>query len=130
MREIKFRAWNLTDKCWDIPKTDYSIKIGAKDLFNRDKEIIRFNRGDIALMQFTGLLDKNGKEIYEGDKIKGVRDGNIDYPKVIATVYFDNGAFRENWFSRDLGNYTNQSYGYGNTLEVIGNIYENGELLK
>ena len=121
MREIKFRAWNLTDKCWDIPKTEYSIKKGAGDLFSRNKEVVRFNRGDIAIMQFTGMFDKNNKEIFEDDILKG-NQGNfiVKFEMGRFTVTFPSGSTVQNLCTFLSSN---------NEKEVIGNIYENPDLL-
>jgi uncharacterized phage protein (TIGR01671 family) len=119
MREIKFRAWNLTDKCWDVPKTEYSIRKGAGDLFHREKENIRFNRGDIVLMQFTGEKDKNGSEIFEGDIIKG-NQGNfrVLFEGGRFVVAFPKGATVQNLHTFLLSN---------NEKEIIGNVYDNLE---
>ena len=71
--------------------------------------------------QFTGLKDKNGKEIYEGDVVKddAVSDG----------VY--SVAFRKGAWCIETDHWTHSNYMYGRTgLHVIGNIYENPELIK
>ncbi len=67
-----------------------------------------------VLMQFTGLKDKNGKEIYEGDIVKD-QDGIID------SVEFSDAMFSYNIFALVAKSYL---------PEVIGNIYENPDLLK
>lgn len=76
---------------------------------------------NIELMQFTGLQDKHGVEIYEGDVVKvwyrGWNDGGMGDKEVNRVVEFGGGTF-ENAFTRDKGG-----------IEIIGNIYENHELL-
>ena len=71
--------------------------------------------------QYTGLTDKNGKKIFEGD-IVGVGECDKIYEKVV--VYFDKGAFRVSQFAIDLLETRNID------CEVIGNIYDNPELLE
>lgn len=72
------------------------------------------------LMQFTGLKDKNGKEIYEGDIFQDEEDGSCEF------VEWDNefgGWSTQAWYS--VGEFAQAA----ERLEVIGNIYENPELL-
>ena len=120
MRKIKFRAWHLHEnKMYDV----YNLDL----LFGRcwSKERRECLLGcDIELMQYTGLKDKNGKEIYEGDIV------NYSHPRtneIIRTVTFKHGAFGIE------GIYEKTHIIFGNILdnhiEVIGNIYENPELL-
>jgi len=74
------------------------------------------------IMQYTGLKDKNGNPIYEGDILKGING-------VIGQVIFNDGAFLFSVDMMPLVDFTN----YSNTekwAEIIGNIYENPELLK
>ena len=75
---------------------------------------------EYELMQFTGLHDKNGKEIYEGDVVEfeNYRDGQ-QYYKARETIRFDLGMFHI--YGEPLRNFQN--------IEVIGNIYSNPELL-
>ena len=75
-------------------------------------------RNYTELMQFTGLTDKNGKEIYEGDIVKF--DGHSSEDKFIASILFKNGRFIDSYYGYNIGKYR----------EVIGNIYENSELLE
>lgn len=111
MREIKFRAW-IKDKKKMVYGKDATSSAHFTDSF-------KYRKNEVELMQYTGLKDKNGKEIYEGDVIKAEsRLWQADFKDgCFVGVDFKNVAWDE------LVN-----IGYGET-EVIGNIYENPELL-
>ncbi len=113
MREIKFRAWNVvTKKMIDLKKiTPLALNMDTDGLF------IPFSDG-LPLMQFTGLRDKNGKEIYEGDILH--QDNYSDW-----VVEWRNTGFH-------IYNVCNPGTYFPlvqSDREVIGNIYENQELL-
>lgn len=116
MREIKFRAWhNKAGKMLESGTT--------RQIFSWKDE-----GQDIAIMQFTSLYDKNGKEIYEGDVVKcGYGVGKVIFNVGCFMVEWidDTGADMEFLFSRK-GRRGRDSY---DEFEVIGNIYENPELL-
>lgn len=117
MREIKFRAWNKTqlwmDNVWSI---DWEHDLLCFSKHNQDF------MEHYALMQFTGLKDKNGVEIYEED-IFNYRCGGTkqDSPYVVKDAF-------ELW--KDIGEGEGDSYYRMSDFEVIGNIYEHPHLLE
>ena len=131
-REIKFRAW---DKEWKImwyPDSgdEWAVTIDGKIYRNYPDEccshhlIEYWNKA--IVMQYTGLKDKNGAEIYEGDIVKGFFEGKGIKDKVI---WWDKGA---SWYVGHDNEKTRNLTALSalDDLEVIGNIYENPELLK
>lgn len=114
MREIKFRAWVKND--YDGHGLVDYMEDDA-DSFNNPFEDHR--NGDIILMQYTGLKDMNGIEIYEGDIFRAPHDfGPGGMQERVGQVHFD-PLHGYQWNYWDIEN-----------LEVIGNIYENPELLE
>ena len=123
MREIKFRAWDkLNKEMFDVEIINFQERRVYKDTVSYRK----FE--DIELMQYTGLKDKNGKEIESGDILK------TDFDDVYS-IKFNNiygfCAIKEDirlWFTEE-----GLEYELRETLsktEVIGNIYENKDLLE
>ena len=118
MRELKFRVWN-EDKNKFMPSGFIGISDGKFiDLKNGS---VHFDSDDKIVEQFTGLRDKNGKEIFEGDI---TRDSDED----IAKVVWDNDHAAE--FNFILSNGFDNIGFDGDDVEIIGNIHENGDLLK
>ncbi len=129
MREIKFRAWDNLSKSWQPWRTPYQVENGAKELFTLDETTgnVYFSRGDVVLMQYTGLKDKNGVEIYEGDIIAPVEPSAKKHNR---EVRFVDGAFSYSLDGHLKPNYYSQiTQGKANLFKVIGNIHENPELL-
>ncbi len=148
-REIKFRAWS-NNQDFMFPWKD--IYLGGSETTLKDVYDGLKSSG-FVLMQYTGLKDKNGKEIYEGDivaeKEKDFHENPIETRYEVKIGLFDNdeeyedrqygcGVFLvERVFLRrgEIESCTNEVYNYDglyglDRLEVIGNIYENEELLK
>lgn len=110
MRELKFRAWDKKDNCMHVC-------LDMRDLPFWDWASL----SHVPVMQYTGLKDKNGIEIYEGDIL------GLDSREPFGYVTFDKAGFRLET-SRDKSNFLH-NYNRFN-LQIIGNIYENPELLK
>jgi len=117
MRKIKFRAWDKSNQKivneGDVTSW-HSEQLTSGDLLNW------FENED--LMQFTGLLDKNGKEIYESDLVKIDHHWSEGWEKRPHEVTYDNGSF----YPWGTGDWEESSDKY----EIVGNVYENKELLK
>ena len=124
MREIKFRAWHKEEK---IIGEVLGIDILHKEIFFSNEDIDCYEHSDfkdIELMQYTGLYDKKGKEIYEGDIVKLRANHGIGVIK-----YSDEwGAFVVEYIKPRPLVVLGMNY-YKEDIEILGNIYENSELL-
>lgn len=135
MREIKFRAWLKDDKRMvEVRSIDFHeegniITVNYNDIFG-----FEFNENEIELMQYTGLKDKNGKEIYEGDIVdihQTVNGQSVFVIEVTNTgLVIPRYAFDKNYKYeyniRELLEFDE----YDKEIEVIGNTYQNRELLE
>jgi len=124
MREIKFRAW---DK--EIKKMFFGRP--GDDRWYSKTGFLDVSMGgliDCELMQFTGLSDKQGVEIYEGDIIKA----NLPYGKLFVVNWVNTrGAFMlAGATEQDFAAYDREGYKLNaGKKEIVGNIYQNPELL-
>ena len=86
---------------------------------------------EVELMQFTGLLDKNGKEIYEGELVR-FEMGNTKYVGKVIWGSFGDSEYATTGFHVEYGTYTDEYIGLyeGEDFEILGNIYKNPELLR
>lgn len=120
MREIKFRAWDKKDKLW---VAGWSIGQAGVQTETSNK----------VFMQYTGLQDKNGKEIFEGDVMPIVIENLGESIKTVnGVVKFEQGQWNIKYFhpfQKEIYLANLYSLLERAEKEVIGNLYENPELL-
>lgn len=135
MRDLRFRAWDKTQNHWvNINHIELRIDGVIYDPIRRQFP------SDYQLMQYTGLHDKNGKEIFEGDIVKAGEanmpiDKYPDYHQVCQVKFGEGEVNGSEWPVDVLGFYLEpHRFKVPNIteakLEVIGNIYENPTLLE
>jgi len=112
-RQIKFRAWDNEVKKWTVPFTPQDLADGD---FISASELER-----CEIVEWTGLCDKNGKEIWEGDIVAGQGRPYL--------IKYGEGHY-EFWESETVLGYHWGIWNIYQNLEVIGNIQENKDLLK
>lgn len=139
MRKIKYRAWNRYGKCFVTHDNSFG---GLADFFIE----LSHDPKNYILQQFTGLYNKDGKEIYEGDIVEWdgynyeetppeVRfNGKVVFVTDEQALYPETDNFVNGWyivFNKEESGYRNlnQAIKYANG-KVIGNIYQNPELKK
>lgn len=143
-REIKFRAWSLTSK-----KMIYRVIVGNTTTDNpcslvwdaRSKDWVNFDKHCGKIMQYTGIKDKNGKEIYEGDilecKFKPTYSEEFHHIGIYHVV-FDKASFKVKRIKLTSNPQYNppsllrigENRQKRNEFMIIGNIYENPYLLE
>ena len=121
----KFRAWDTTNKemfkdTFAITESGQVVVVDQSSVFVSPDYVFVDN---LVIMQSTGLFDKNGKEIFEGDIVQ--------FFDSLYTVFYDReeGSYRlkphdERWVIDYMSNFTSEE-----SFEIIGNIYENKEQL-
>ena len=138
MREIKFRAWDKKEKKWVHIDTIFFSSEGNIEQYSVTEiqdtpASYCVHKEHLELIQYTGLKDKNGKEIYEGDIVEyKTTDGfdENDLYKEKRTIIYIDGAFSPIYLSTRCLHTDEDKLLICKNIEVIGNIYENPELLK
>lgn len=115
MREIKFRAWN---DCANLMEDIYSLT------WFGEHGVKSANHPDYTIMQYTGIKDMHGKEVYEGDIVQNFDDDmyTIQWTNTHNSAYFAAYALNDQTLETEMEFFCGE-------IEVIGNIYENPELL-
>jgi uncharacterized phage protein (TIGR01671 family) len=133
MRKIKFRAWDNVENemlyCGENVEVLFvlgSAGIECTDIRNVSPDGHDVFKQHLLYMQYTGLKDKNGKEIYEGDVVKGYWWQKGESHRHIGKVAYSMSAFKV----VGVKQYKGMSDELSPVYEVIGNIYENPELLE
>ena len=130
MTEIKFRAWNYVEERFyygeDYPPLE-ARHLELRDFFALTR-IGEHPNGFKEDQEYTGLKDKNGKEIYEGDILEFGDYSIAKYGRCLHTVYWNEED--AGFYTRELGFQKLGGFPIDVEGEVIGNIYENKELLE
>lgn len=122
MRELKIRAWDDVAKRMSYSSTEqFDDMLGFRfDHFETDKPVY---------IQFTGLKDRDGQDIYEGDVLRLVLVDYAHVPEQIFVVSSDS-FFEDVCYLQNISRFVEDSGSETDGIEVIGNIYESPELLK
>jgi len=125
MREIKFRAWDGHKMYADVGV----LPLSGEEKVMASHHTMKYRPDQVELMQYTGLKDKNGVEIYESDICEVADFSNGAYvfkeqPTKLMCFEWDVNYARYKYSNANLFKYESSNY------RVVGNIHENPELLK
>ena len=128
-REIKFKAWNKEANRFSKP---FTLKSDVLNYTDDDGLGIVKSLTNEIILQYTGLKDKNGKEIYEGDILE-----RVDTKQTFLVIWNKDcylvRMIYDSWLNKNVLNHKKDgSLNFMTTfeIEIIGNIYENPELIE
>ncbi len=133
MREIKYKTWDRIDKSW-VKAKDLSDPTTLKVRSTEDGfRFLNKSESDFDFVQFTGLHDKNGKEIHEGDVVRIEFSSYVPNKDHVVEYNTESASFIGRMIEKKehSGYHQDREYDFFShtNCEVIGNIYENPELL-
>lgn len=129
----KFRAWDSVEKKFveHFFITDNGLICNMEKPTSGYNSPIPVEKSELILMQSTGLRDKNGKEIFEGDIIKnGEAVVDVKNHPTLGFYTTPNGVERFFGDNTSIRDFNNDVEDFSDVTEIIGNIYENPELLE
>lgn len=135
MRQVKYKAWDKVEKEWiDIKHFGFENGelwyVQAIDKNERDIDPPYFpDSNDIELIEYTGMSDRDGVEVFEGDIVELL----TKYGKDVGVVVFIEGCFKIRWDSKNKFPKNREMIGHyyiNSKTKVIGNVYEQPELIE
>ena len=138
-KELKFRVWDKTSESMlyqdDFERVELDTKnkivtLIAEEESDKSHYVLDYEEDiEAEIMRYTGLKDKNGKDIYEGDIVSFYNDEEYKFKSTNALVIYDSAAFMLE--HKKLGKeYLGEMDIENMCIKIIGNIYENPELLE
>ena len=121
-REILFRGKRMDNDKWEVGFLSWSDS-PRKRSYHINNDVVYSE----TVGQFTGLTDKNGTKIFEGDILNLISPTTNEIKIKNAIVYYSESSFKIN---KTIGMYSNHLYGWAYSYNIIGNVHDNKELIK
>ena len=121
-REILFRGKRMDNGKWEYGFLSWNDS-PRKRSYHINNDVVYSE----TVGQFTGLTDKNGTKIFEGDILNLISPTTNEIKIKNAIVYYSESSFKIN---KTIGMYSNNLYGWAYSYNIIGNVHDNKELIK